>query len=379
MSDTTDQPETGDQAEVTDQPRIGDSLPSVQDLALQMRGWLLGIGAMDSDLAGPGGVDASVAPPVAALAATAGVFLSKQANQIFYSEDPREITVYTRNKLTLKNQRDIAAAVAGMDLTMRFEKLATPTIGHSHQPPHLVEPETLFQGRYTCGSSISVANVIDAGTFGCLVRDAQGALYGLTNNHVTGQCNFTDKGMPILAPATFDARAGGTPPFTLGTHHDVLPFVPGVPDNVNVADNSDAAIFRISDESRVSSMQRAAYDTPAQVITPAPGMIVQKVGRTTGLTQGVVVGKEVGTVAVNTKQGHVHFQNVYSVHSESADSLFCSGGDSGSLVTVENSDGNRFATGIVMAACDTVGYILPIHDILTRLGVTLVSGHNAAS
>ena len=105
----------------------------------------------------------------------------------------------------------------------------------------------IHNNRYTCGSSIFTGNRIGAGTLGCLVKDASGVLYGLTNNHVTGGCSYSEPELPVVAPGPADVVAGGFDPFTIGHHHKVLQLSVGSPDNVDVSDNLDAALFKIKD------------------------------------------------------------------------------------------------------------------------------------
>ena len=100
--------------------------------------------------------------------------------------------------------------------------------------------------------------------------------------------------MPIIAPGHPDIRAGGFDPFTIGHHHSLLAMLDGIPQNVAIADNTDAAIFAIRDSNLVSSMQRNHYDTPTAIVPIAPGMTVQKVGRTSSITTGIVRAQAVG-------------------------------------------------------------------------------------
>ena len=75
--------------------------------------------------------------------------------------------------------------------------------------------------------------------------------------------------------------------------------VDGSPSNIDVGTNTDAALFRIKDPLAVTSMQRDSYDTPIEVIPLEAGMRVQKVGRTTGLTTGIVRAKGTGPHSVS--------------------------------------------------------------------------------
>jgi hypothetical protein len=212
-------------------------------------------------------------------------------------------------------------------------------------------------------------------------------LYGLTNNHVSGSCSHADQGLPIIAPGIYDVVAGGLDPFTIGRHHAALPLVPGSPGNVPAQDNNDAAIFRIIDASKVTSFQGNAYDTPATTQMPAPGMQVEKVGRTTGTTRGWVVGQVFGFLSIPYNaslygfSGAVHFNCLYSIAGHG--DLFSDSGDSGSLITSVEADGTRRSVGLVVggmtdskAPGGKLTLMLPIEPILASFNVSLVSGLN---
>jgi hypothetical protein len=241
--------------------------------------------------------------------------------------------------------------------------------------------------RYTCGSSISQGNCRDAGTIGCLVRDAGGVLYGLTNNHVSGGCSHASIGLPILAPGVLDVMPLGHDPFTIGYHERALDMAIGIPDNADPKANLDAALFKIADDARVTSYQGSSYDTPTATLPLKPGMKVEKMGRSTGHTEGAVVGQWYGALGVlyameiHDFRGRVYFDPAFAVTGKH--SLFADAGDSGSLVTTLDATGVRHAVGIIVggmrdsaAAGGQITFILPIEPILQKLSVVLVNGHN---
>ncbi|MEO0497581.1 MAG: hypothetical protein AAF141_09455 [Pseudomonadota bacterium] len=253
-----------------------------------------------------------------------------------------------------------------------------------------VEPAVFRAKRYTCGSSISVSNRRSAGTMGALVRDKDGKLLGLTNNHVTGGCNNTRRGMPISAPGIKDVSATGLRPFTLGAHHQSIPMILGEPDAVDHTLNTDAAVFDIGHSNLVSSMQQNHYDTPTQlaqiVADPANGLAVKKVGRTTGLTTGIVESQMIGAFPLDYDiptyhsanesvrfRGRVYFEPVYLIRGLGG--VFSDRGDSGALV-VTNDDGKEKALGLIFAgdASDNLSYMLPLEPILSKLQLELVNG-----
>jgi hypothetical protein len=179
----------------------------------------------------------------------------------------------------------------------------------------------------------------------------------------------------------------GHDPFTIGYHEKALDMAIGIPDNADPKANLDAALFKIADDARVTSYQGSTYDTPTATQPLQPGMKVEKVGRSTGHTEGTVVGQWYGALGVlyevhiHDFRGRVYFDPAFAVTGKG--SLFADAGDSGALVTTVDQAGVRYAVGIVVggmrdsaAAGGQIAFILPIEPILQKLSVTLVDGHN---
>lgn len=240
--------------------------------------------------------------------------------------------------------------------------------------------QVLVGGRYPCGSSISIGNVIGAGTLTALVEDGDGKLLGLSCNHVTGLCNNTAHEMPIVAPGILDVRPRSLNPFTLGHHKKVAALAVGTPENVDISQNLDAALFEIADRAAVSSMQQRFYDTPTSIHGFAGQITVEKVGRTSGHTRGLLLGDSKRILPVPTDvgvlKGTIYFKKIMLVLSTHG--AFADRGDSGSLVVTGEKDGKREAVGIVFAVSPdrTKTYVAPIDEVLSRLRVTLKGGHN---
>lgn len=153
------------------------------------------------------------------------------------------------------------------------------------------------QGRLACGSSSAPSGKNYAGTFGALVRQGNGTMAALSNNHVFADCNHLAVGMPILGPAGRDGRPGQRPPGMFCQFANMIELRSGVPALVNPC-REDIAIAIVPDESLVSSWQGDngdGYDTPANIIAPSRQMPVKKFGRTTGLTRGRIEAAVVRT------------------------------------------------------------------------------------
>lgn len=311
----------------------------------------------------------------------AGIF------SISYNENDNNVNVYTKRRVTQKDLTVIPTEIFGVDIIYahgEIDELGVPPLENQGASYSLVT--VAGTTHYCCGSSISPGNDASAGTFGALVR-VGADIFGVTNNHVTGGCSHSPVGLPILAPGVLDVGAGGLPPFTLGLHKSVLSMVPGDGGNVDISQNSDAAIFSLLNESLVSSMQGHAYDTPVEVLDPIEGMLVEKVGRTTGHTTGKIVGRMLLPVGVSAAASNyqyratVLFPQAYIVHGEG--SAFSTNGDSGSLVVTKKIDGSYAAVGLLFAGGpdakapgNAMTLILPLAPILARFNATLVSGHN---
>lgn len=249
----------------------------------------------------------------------------------------------------------------------------------SPTPPGVQHPYVYANGKYACGGSIHPARNFGCGTMGCVVTEANGDIFGLSNKHVTGLCNYAHEGEKILAPGHGDITAGGIDPFTIGYHHRSLPMVNGVPDNVDILANRDAAIIRIADPSKVSSMQGSAYDTPGLAGDLAAGQQVEKVGRTTGHTTGTVIGQMAGPYQVaytvpGIAQAFAFVDPVFVIQGNNGP--FSQPGDSGSLITAMMGT-DRVALGLVFAGDQQgLAYAFPLRPILTTLNLTLVTGHH---
>lgn len=308
-----------------------------------------------------------------------GIFRQRGISAVAFNDATNEVIVFTEKSVPVKEQKLLPHNISD-GVTVRYMHAG---MAHAGVPPSgsSASPYVMRGNAFACGGSIHPAKIVGAGTLGCLVRDNAGVLYGLTNNHVSGMCNYANIGEKILAPGHLDINAAGINPFTLGFHERALPMVQGKPDNVDITTNSDAALIRVADEGLVSSFQGNMYDTPAGTFEMLAGQTVEKVGRTTGFTKGEIVGQIIGPhpIGYNTPGygGHLSFfEPVFAIRGVNGEP-FSQPGDSGSLITIQQG-GVRFAVGLVFAGNATSGisYALPLQPILATLGVTLVSGHN---
>lgn len=307
-------------------------------------------------------------------------FRIKGISYVGFNEANEELVIITDKKLTKADLETVPSTINELikvSYIYGAEAQASPPVNSKVRYPYFCTAA----GKYACGSSIHPARFVGAGTMGALVATDSGELFGLSNNHVSGLCNFSLEGEKILAPGHLDIASNGIDPFTVGYHHQSLTFTPGDPYNIDISENSDAAIFKISNVNLMSSMQGIYYDTPHTTIEPRANLYVEKVGRTTGHTEGIVRAKIITPFGVGYNVPSVgntvtYFTGIYLIVSATGGSSFSEPGDSGSLA-VGTVDGEKYSVGLVFAG-DNRGnsYILPIQPILTKLGVNLVSSYN---
>jgi hypothetical protein len=315
-------------------------------------------------------------------------FVRKPITAVGFAASERSdhrVFIYTRRKLTAIEQKSLQSSTkANAKLEFRVAQPFSVSV-----PTGVAAiPLGLRHDRITCGSSISVGNNREAGTLGALLRDKKGTLYGLSCNHVTGGCSNARIGLPIVAPGILDVGSDAAVPRTIGRHQRALQFIAGDPSSVvNFHDNADAAIFSIEDEVRHSTWQSDVADTPSLVASPEEDMPVEKVGRTTGHTTGVIESQLSGAVRIDYKMtayhsaeentnfaGSIFYQPVYIIRGKGQG--FAGEGDSGALVFSREEAKTSVSVGLVIGGDPTndVTYMLPLKPILMKFDCALVSG-----
>lgn len=311
----------------------------------------------------------------------AEILLRAGVSDIVFSEDAQRVTVYHQRRVIQRDIAHLPSSSQGIAVQYRKGSGLVEVDTTMAEMAAGVLPAVGHDGHFCCGCSIGVGPISGAGTLGCLVTDATGTLYGLTNNHVIGGCNHMPAGLPVVAPGPIDMIPGGIDPFCIGHHDRSIPFQVGIPGVVAHHDNTDAALFRVGNSNTVSSLQRGAYDTPTKTTPLADGMTVTKAGRTTGITTGHVVGCAVTATPVSYNlptvgfSGRAYFEPVFLVEGINGQP-FAASGDSGALVVCALADGSLSAVGLVFAVAAERTFVLPLAPILQRFGVTLVGGHN---
>lgn len=322
-------------------------------------------------------------------AGAARAFVGKPITAVGFAASEREgprLFVYTRRRLTKAEE----AALSSNDLSVPVVFRVAQPFGVTGPSEAASFPTMFRKGRLTCGSSISIGNSREAGTLGTILRDGNGELFGLSCNHVSGGCSNARVTAPIVSPGILDVGPGAPDVRTVGHHHRSLPFLQGDPSVVQrIADNTDAAVFKLLHPDGHTSWQGEAYDTPSVVEAPREDDPVEKVGRTTHHTRGIIESQLVGSYRIDYQatvyhsaeesiafRGTVSFEPLFLIRGVAG--TFATDGDSGALV-VRREPGDaapRSAVGIVIGGRGTQEtYMLPLEPILDALGMSLVSGH----
>lgn len=134
------------------------------------------------------------------------------------------------------------------------------------------------------GWSISRSDQVVAGTLGCLVRGQDGRDYILSNNHVMAKENHCNRGDQVLQPGRRDG--GSTTTDVLARLHAWKP----VTADGSFPNKVDAAIAEPVDS---VTADIAGIGVPKGEIAPDRYRLVKKSGRTSQLTQGIVMDTDV--------------------------------------------------------------------------------------
>ena len=146
-------------------------------------------------------------------------------NLIGFDEDKNLVIIYSSARIP-KKEISLFSSFAPGGCVLEFERGAHATADNNIPVPLGVPGYYVKNGVYTCGSSVSVGNRWGMGTLGCLLKNQDGEIFGLSNNHVTGNASYADKGLPILAPGIADVAPGSFDPITIGHHYNVLDLIP---------------------------------------------------------------------------------------------------------------------------------------------------------
>lgn len=203
--------------------------------------------------------------------------------------------------------------------------------------------------------------VCSSGTYGARVKNAQGNVYALSNNHVYAKENLATIGSAIVQPGLADSNCDVKIEDRIANLSSFVPLQP--------AGNTVDAAIAISNTSLIGNATPSdGYGTPKSLTSTAQvGMSVKKYGRTTRLTSGTVSAVNV-TIEVIYLTGPKVFSNQIEIKSNKG-STFSDSGDSGSLVV----NGTLNPVGLLFAGTSDGSFTFanPIDAVLGAFGVTI--------
>jgi len=219
---------------------------------------------------------------------------------------------------------------------------------------------------------------VTAGTLGCLVQ-RNGETFILSNNHVLASSNEGQIGDAVLQPGSYD---GGTMDDQIGELADFVPvqFALELPGCVGRVANWLAGVMgawrRLLYQGGEANLVDVAIALPLDVndvehrilevgepmgeVEAVLGMAVQKSGRTTGLTQGVVTQVDM-TVQVLYGSAIAVFEDQVATDCGS------DGGDSGSVIL----DVDRHVVGLLFAGGTGITVFNRWQNVSDLLGVSV--------
>lgn len=283
------------------------------------------------------------------------VYRSTTSGSYGESIDSVTMSSYTDTELEPSTYYYVVTAVDSAGHESDYSNETWATTDPEYEPP--VDPTARFDRPVPIGVSTGHPD-ITAGTIGCRVKDSDGKVYALSNNHVYADCNKASIDDNVLQPGNFDGGVDDAD--AIGTLYafEVIEFGPH---GINTI---DAAIALRLEDSLGNATPSDGYGAPKSTTVPAGSDLlnqsVQKYGRTTGLTKGEVTGIN-GAFKVHYSSGFAHFENQIVI--EGAE--FSAGGDSGSLIVTQ--DGNN-PVGLLFAGGGGLTIANPIQPVLNILG-----------
>jgi hypothetical protein len=196
-----------------------------------------------------------------------------------------------------------------------------------------------------------------SGTIGARLTDGTNH-YALSNNHVYAVENLAHIGDPIIQPGQADLGCQAPNSDRIGTLTAYVLLVFGG----TSSDTVDAAIAAVTTLTVGTATPSGGYGTPSSTTATAfVGQLVQKYGRTTGLTKGSVNAVN-AAIKVQYSHGIATFKDQIGI----GPSGFSGAGDSGSLIVTN--DANKNPVGLLFAGSSTTTFANPIRIVLRQLG-----------
>lgn len=208
-----------------------------------------------------------------------------------------------------------------------------------------------------CGVSVGHF-LITAGTLGCLVKQSNGDLFILSNNHVLANSNDAQNGDNILHPGPMDGGDSSSP---IAQLTDFEPLK--LDDNPNFIDAAIAKVINIGD---IKPSIVTIGNVQQPVMPAAQFQSVRKQGRTTQHTVGIITDL-MADIRVRYGGKVAYFENQLAITGMSGS--FSSGGDSGSLIVDAVT---RRPVGLLFAGGGNTTFANPIDRVLARFNIDIL-------
>jgi hypothetical protein len=261
------------------------------------------------------------------------------------------LTVYVQKKLPLSKLKALEAVPAFV-AHGALAPVPTDVVEIGSLKPDAQVHRTPIQPGFSVGHFGG-----DTGTLGAIVmRD--GKFFVISNSHVLARAGLAAKGDAILFPGGDDG--GKNPRDAIARLTD---FVKLKSRGMNTVDTAIAEIA--ADRLKKIHAEVAGIGLISKTIKPKVGMVVEKLGRTSGVTQGTVVSAKFRPLRLPYDGiGNVSFEDQILF------TRFTKPGDSGSLVVDVVS---KKAVGLHFASASGGSVSAPIDRVLEVMGVQLAA------
>jgi hypothetical protein len=223
-----------------------------------------------------------------------------------------------------------------------------------------IDPGGSFSRPVPIGVSSGNQGECSVGTIGARVKSGN-ATYALSNNHLYALENTAPLGSNVLQPGRADLLCASGSNAVLGP---LKKFVT-IQFSTSASNRVDAALATATTANLAKSTPADGYGTPSTTLAAAAlNQVVQKYGRTTGLTTGSVVGLN-AIINVGYTSGSARFVGQITIKSKGQ---FSRAGDSGALIV----DANKRPVGLLFAgSLNGYTYANQIGDVLKALQVSI--------
>jgi hypothetical protein len=215
-----------------------------------------------------------------------------------------------------------------------------------------------------------------SGTLGSMVSDIDGNEYILSNNHVLADQNRAKPGQDIVQPGLVDVQCIQSPSTQVAMFSRTIKLKFGGGKN-----RVDAAIAATN--SFLTTPEILFIGDIARTIgTPTIGMGVEKMGRTTCLTSGVIASLDANVkvnYSLDAKPKLAKFVDQILVTGSNITPTFSAAGDSGSLILASAECPQPVALLFAGSANGAVTIANPISEVQENLGVAVVGSCDAAA